>query len=653
MRLLNTKTLRLQEFVGGTPPYAILSHTWGNEEVIRQDLLTIERDPDSDTAKAIRGRNGYSKIERCCYQATSDDLEWAWVDTCCIDKTSSAELSEAINSMYRWYRRAALCYVHLADVEPMSPGWHLDTEKHRLFDQSRWFTRGWTLQELIAPVSVTFFAKDWSDLGSRFSLENILTSRTGVPARILRRQSGPAKESAAERMSWAASRETTREEDTAYCLLGIFDIHMPLLYGEGGYRAFRRLQEEIWRRTEDITVLLWARQHGEPQPSAPGDTGGSFPWSFRGGVLAFHPSCFRLPMPLVPPQDESLNTPAVASGEEYSINSWDEISRYELRGRELMGYISDPDWIVTAVHGSYERDQSHASQYAVSTSALTPGGLNIYLPVTPGDASDTIRVWTLCKFGEYNVCLDLKLPRDEPQDRQALLDEPGARFTLGRVFGQASLALVIPPSAENIRRKWLLRSIILSTEIISYPQLSINNPWYGTSRGNLIELQCAPLIKCNVLGWYPYNATVKRQDAPALQYHAQNPSPLNHAGIRDTGLVMGVLLTATFDPGTEGAPPPSLPKPILVLVARHFHAVDTNSSSANNGFELCCHISQGESAFPTGWRSGGGERICDGEQSDRCIFPSDNGIFVASSVKRWYGPGSRFIRLQVSLSWTR
>lgn len=163
-------------------------------------------------------------------------------------------------------------------------------------------------------------------------------------------------------MSWAASRKTTREEDTAYCLLGIFDIHMPLLYGEGGYKAFYRLQEEIWRRTEDITLLLWAWQHGEPEQTAFGNTGGRLSWGFGGGVLAFHPSCFRLPMPLVSPRFDSPTTPEL-SGIEYSINSWDEVSCCQLRDNELLGYISDPDWIPISerVPGRPEKIQSRVS----------------------------------------------------------------------------------------------------------------------------------------------------------------------------------------------------------------------------------------------------------------------------------------------------
>lgn len=146
MRLLHAGTLTLHEFSPNRiPPYAILSHTWEDDEITLQEL-------DSGAGK---GKTGYSKITNFCGQARTAGLEYCWVDTCCIDKTSSTELSEAINSMYRWYRDALVCYAYLADVTANeSPG-----NEDSSFRKSRWFTRGWTLQELIAPASVVFFRR--------------------------------------------------------------------------------------------------------------------------------------------------------------------------------------------------------------------------------------------------------------------------------------------------------------------------------------------------------------------------------------------------------------------------------------------------------------------------------------------------------------
>ncbi|KAL9611126.1 MAG: hypothetical protein Q9167_004206 [Letrouitia subvulpina] len=243
MRLLNTSTLQLHEFIGDkVPEYAILSHTWGDEEVLFQDLPK----PES------RGLAGFSKISGCCALAASEGWQYVWIDTCCIDKSSSAELSEAINSMYRWYESAQVCYVYLVDISIIDHEAKLQPLKTK-FAQSRWFTRGWTLQELLAPRSVVFYDRNWIEFGSKVSLEEELYAITRIKSDYL---FYPRLASIAARMSWASSRATTRLEDNAYCLLGLFDVNMPLLYGEGE-KAFRRLQHEIIRYTDDETIFAW------------------------------------------------------------------------------------------------------------------------------------------------------------------------------------------------------------------------------------------------------------------------------------------------------------------------------------------------------------------------------------------------------------
>jgi hypothetical protein len=220
------------------PPYAILSHTWGadGEEVTFKDMM-------EGTGKS---KAGYDKIRFCGEQARRDGIQYFWVDTCCIEKSSSAELQEAINSMFRWYRNAANCYVYLADVS--TAGFDANDKSSQPWDlafrKSRWFTRGWTLQELIAPATVEFFSKEGDPLGTRKYLERQIHDVTGIPVKALR--GNPLSNfSIHERMMWAEKRETTREEDKAYSLLGIFDVHMPLIYGEARDKAFKRLQEEI------------------------------------------------------------------------------------------------------------------------------------------------------------------------------------------------------------------------------------------------------------------------------------------------------------------------------------------------------------------------------------------------------------------------
>ncbi|KAF1984005.1 HET-domain-containing protein [Aulographum hederae CBS 113979] len=245
MRLLHTKDLRVQYFVPSKVPskYAILSHTWEEGEVTLQDM-----------EKGVhQGMKGYPKLKNSCKRAADDGYEWIWIDTCCIDKTSSAELTEAINSMFEYYNHSAVCYAYLADIDS------LDT-----LEQSRWFTRGWTLQELLAPRVVIFFDSQWRKLGTKHGSENSLSkqiaSRTGIPEDVIQGRLVQTC-NVAQRMSWAAQRELTREEDSAYCLLGLFDIHMTVIYGEGAEKAFLRLQEEIIRQSADHTLFIWTPKH--------------------------------------------------------------------------------------------------------------------------------------------------------------------------------------------------------------------------------------------------------------------------------------------------------------------------------------------------------------------------------------------------------
>lgn len=264
MRLINTSTLRFEEFLATEkPPYAILSHTWSNQEVTYDEALNLSQE--------TRRKAGFQKIEGCCDIAREYGLSYTWVDSCCIDKRSSAELSEAINSMYRWYCDAEVCFVYLADVHPAP----IDGETHGSADQiqafkgSRWFSRGWTLQELIAPRKRLFLSNDWSlirfstDRNEKYSPDELIASVTGISLGVFQHRENLSKLCVAERMSWASRRETTREEDIAYCLMGIFNVNMPILYGEGSRKAFRRLQEEIMKNSFDYSIFAWPSQYAE------------------------------------------------------------------------------------------------------------------------------------------------------------------------------------------------------------------------------------------------------------------------------------------------------------------------------------------------------------------------------------------------------
>ena len=367
LRLLDTETIRLAAPKSSrsiskshqptpnrdqtTPEYAILSHRWSDGEVSFKEI----QDPTRD----VEEKQGYKKVEQFCNKAKENKIRYAWVDTCCIDKDSSAELSQSINSMFEWYKDARECYVYLADVSDQSDSElrkelkELELEKERLeqkkedeldkevedeldeevedewdeeveeeeldnereevnenleklgrelenlktkkemlkrllknrassrrsgeispknyqvdLEKSEWFTRSWTLQELIAPRKITFYDRNWNPIGSKEDHCKLISRITRINPEFLRLNKTPGGEdferdirtaSISARMSWASGRETTREEDVAYSLLGIFGVSMPALYGEGGHQAFIRLQEEIIKKSDDQTILAWSR----------------------------------------------------------------------------------------------------------------------------------------------------------------------------------------------------------------------------------------------------------------------------------------------------------------------------------------------------------------------------------------------------------
>jgi len=244
MYLIDCDTLALKWFPASRPPYAILSHTWGPEEVTFAEFSSPSRDENGA---------GFQKIKSTCAQARRDGLGYVWVDTCCINKESSAELGEAINSMFQWYHKAEICYAYIEDLT--------GTITWPIYDASvlkgcRWFSRGWTLQELLAPHDMDFFGAQWNKIGGKRDLSEILEQITGIPQKVLRQEMLLEDVSVADRMSWAAGRRTTREEDIAYCLMGIFDVNMPMIYGEGG-KAFLRLQDEIVKQRQDDSLFAW------------------------------------------------------------------------------------------------------------------------------------------------------------------------------------------------------------------------------------------------------------------------------------------------------------------------------------------------------------------------------------------------------------
>jgi hypothetical protein len=241
-----------KEFAGDDviPRYAILSHTWGpdDEEVTFEDL----------TKGTGENKHGYRKIQFCGEQAWKDGLQYFWIDTCCINKEIYAELSEAIKSMFRWYQTATKCYVYLSDVSMTKRKASEEVSElpwESSFQSSRWFTRGWTLQELLAPTSVEFFSKEWKILGDKQSLGQKIHKITRIPKLAL--QGAPLSQfSVNERLSWKDGRHTKLDEDMAYSLLGIFGVYIPPIYGEGTGEAFKRLIVEIDKLEKCMQDLL-------------------------------------------------------------------------------------------------------------------------------------------------------------------------------------------------------------------------------------------------------------------------------------------------------------------------------------------------------------------------------------------------------------
>ncbi|KAL8641272.1 MAG: hypothetical protein Q9228_001891 [Teloschistes exilis] len=289
MRLIDTKTYALHDSDGlADPEYAILSHRWVGAEVTFQQL-------DSATWRAANLHSPQmSKIKAACAKARENELDWLWVDTCCIDKTSSVELSSSLNSMFEWYFKATVCYAYLYDVD-----WNATTHQmsksqdpKRGGQEAAWFERGWTLQELLAPRHMEFFDRSWVLMGTKESLADILHARTGIAKAYFTGASTFRQASIATRISWMAGRTTAKVEDIAYALLGVLRINMEIHYGEG-VRAFMRLQRILLESSTDESIFAWTTpskglqcyQKHFPQTAG---TWNPKEW----GLLAPSPDCF-------------------------------------------------------------------------------------------------------------------------------------------------------------------------------------------------------------------------------------------------------------------------------------------------------------------------------------------------------------------------
>ncbi|KAH7922550.1 hypothetical protein BV22DRAFT_651665 [Leucogyrophana mollusca] len=335
--------------------FAMLSHRWGDGEPLFRHVDREIRDDRSGSIYMMKAPAGIRKLQQFCCTAAKCGYRWAWVDTCCIDKSSSSETQESINSMFAWYRNSAITIVHLSGLpdltedaripfpqpegqafppygyEPptelqlnsnsdypppvphptlgsfvtlnavredgrlgkacLEPDDQIEAVALERFLQAflvlnAWFKRGWTLQELLAPKNIRFYSESWRPL-ERYDVNRAYANQKQDPIwlKALADASGidedtlvklePGCVSIRERLRWAADRKTTKVEDIAYCLMGIFGISMPILYGEG-VAAFTRLQEEIMKRSDDLSIFDWTGKG-----------------SIVNSCLASHPSCFK------------------------------------------------------------------------------------------------------------------------------------------------------------------------------------------------------------------------------------------------------------------------------------------------------------------------------------------------------------------------
>ena len=377
-----------------TTEYAILSHRWMEdaEEVDYREMVKLAKMPPEERDKICR-RDGYKKILQSCKQAAEDKYEWLWVDTCCIDKRSSAELSESINSMYRWYENAQVCYAYLHDVPGSSFPTVSDKKRYAKFKGwPEWFSRGWTLQELIAPSTVQFFNKDWQSIGDKKMLAPTLVRITEIPEHILIHGLRGNRPCVAQIMSWAAHRKTTRVEDRAYSLMGLLDVNMAMLYGEGK-KAFHRLQLEIIRASNDQSIFAW--YPGKDQP---------------GSILEDDPSDFRgcSEMELMGHDEviQSLKKLNVPEGELDSIE--DRLGSFPITNRGIQ------IWLFLHPHcGSRTLFQA-------------------WLPCRFYPSGSPVTIFLTLRESNYYRCPYVKIPEGPPQFRQVYLryqDPPHRNIT--------------------------------------------------------------------------------------------------------------------------------------------------------------------------------------------------------------------------------
>ncbi|KAI0914589.1 HET-domain-containing protein [Ustulina deusta] len=261
MHLLDTTTYELRsdlQPIFRQEGYAVLSHRWVGQEITFDQLK--DETAGLRSGKAPARTPQVDKIRGAAQTARDLGIRWIWIDSCCIDRANAVEQTESINSMFKWYRDAKVCITYLSDVQKDEP--RVDAPGPERLDSverdgpSIWFSRGWTLQELLAPQDMRFYDKDWNFIGTRMTLARLLERTTGIDSHYLTGEKHFGTACIAAKMSWMAGRTTTRVEDIAYSMLGIFNINMTTQYGEG-MRAFMRLQQTLLSTSKDESLFAW------------------------------------------------------------------------------------------------------------------------------------------------------------------------------------------------------------------------------------------------------------------------------------------------------------------------------------------------------------------------------------------------------------
>ncbi|KAL6914916.1 hypothetical protein FSST1_012676 [Fusarium sambucinum] len=417
MRLIHVETMKMRQFSERQiPEYAILSHRWGEDK----DEVSF-----SDMTKGSSKKVGMAKVLGCCKQAKKDKIKYIWIDSCCIKKDSSKELEESINSMFQWYKNAKVCYTYMSDVPKSNKPWELGPN----FYSSSWFLRGWTLQELLAPKELQFYDQQWNFIGTRNDLSKEIGKITNIPRGFLV-GCDFHKASVAQRMSWAANRKTKRKEDMAYCLLGIFNISMSMIYGEGD-KAFERLQLKIMEQTTDDSILAW----GISETNLSGEST-KVTKAVSAGVFASSPKDFSGCGRIVPhtQNPNPSSTFAVASGfvhTSLTIHYNEKWTDYASLNCSFEGnddqVIAIPLYTSPSISG-YIRPKTLGPILVAKPPVghLSRLRIRIDRQIGPGQAKGTTGIW-LCAIGYQKLGLKLAetYPPLEWENSRALLNSNG------------------------------------------------------------------------------------------------------------------------------------------------------------------------------------------------------------------------------------